>query len=629
MADREIKREGMYGWYDPGHLLETGIRVGIAEIFGEFLDRRELFADRLTAKPAKFDNAHDYSQKGGDDGLWIDFVADTGDGWDPTYAVARLLARGELRFKCQDEGWVGVKGDASAATRVTRRGAILVLGGDEVYSTASRKAYRSRFEVPFQEAAKAEGTVEELKKADVYALPGNHDWYDGLNAFMGMFVTRRPDGPCDEGFGAGREIICRRARQTRSYFALRLPGNWWLLGADAQLSGFIDQGQIAFFDDLAQTVMEPGSNIILCAATPSWSYVDLDGTAQKMFRNHGYLESVVTGMMRSAEKGRRHHLRLVLTGDAHHYARYIEQLEANEAPAEDPQTDVPENARCYLTWGGGGAFLHPTHQLEDVKFDWRYTPPPPVAPVDVTQKEGNYSRRFRQKKIYPDRAKSRKLAWPIPLFGFWNLKFSALMFGFALVVAWALAGAADLAGKRLPDSIRSAETISDAVWELFVLLFAFPWVLLTCVALAGALIYFSAAQNMLYRVLTGIAHFVAYMLSFFAIFLAIARSLSGDLSPLCAWIWLVVGTAAATFFVAPLIMGCYLFISLLFRRHWNEAFSSLRIKNHKGFLRLHIKDGVVTVYPIAMDTVPSGGEGELDTKLIERPIRIEGAAAKA
>ena len=632
MADKEPKHEKMYGWYDPGHLLETGIRVGIAQIFGEFLDRRELFGDRNSARVAKFDSEHDYSRD--KDGIWIDFVADTGDGWDPTYAVARLLARAELRFKGADGQWAGADGRTPPSDDDfrTQRGEVLIFGGDEVYSTASHDTYKTRFEAPFEEAAKTEGTQDELKTVKTYALPGNHDWYDGLNAFMAMFVTRRPGGP-KKGFGGGRVVSGRRAAQSRSYFALKLPGDWWLLGADAQLSGYIDQGQIAFFDDLAQHEMPDGSNIILCAATPSWSYVHLDGTSEEIFRNHGFLEDVVTGFVHNKDankNARRHHLRLVLTGDAHHYARYVEQLEdTKQEPADEPKTTISQDARCYLTWGGGGAFMHPTHQLaKQIKFNWNYPPPPPVSPRDVDDDTAVLRRSFARKHIYPDEKTSRKLAWPVPLLGLWNLKFSLLMFGFGLVVAWALAGAADLAGKRLPDTIRAAVDVCEALKELFALLLTFPWVLLTCIALALALVYFSAAQGKFYRYLTGIAHFLAHMVAFFTIFLLASRCpWVADFAPPWDSVLLVIVTAAGAAIFSPLILGCYLAISLIFRRHWNEAFSSLRIKDHKGFLRLHIEGHTVTVFPIALDKVPKDGAGYLQTRLIERPIRIVGSKA--
>ena len=85
--------------------------------------------------------------------------------------------------------------------------------------------------------------------------------------------------------------------------------------------------------------------------------------------------------------------------------------------------------------------------------------------------------------------------------------------------------------------------------------------------------------------------------------------------------------AFGTAVFAPTIMGIYLFLSLRRRRHWNEAFSALRIKDHKGFLRLHLKDGALTVYPIAIDSVPKDGEGDLKPKLIEQPIRIRASSA--
>jgi len=635
MAERPIERLPMYGWYDPAHLLQIGIRVGIATIFGEFLDRRELFGNRDDSTPAALDEQHDYSEhpKGTvRNEIWLDYVADTGDGWDSTFAVARLLAKNELGFAKFGDEWLGANaGRDDSPNRIeTHRGEILIFGGDAVYATASRDEYRNRLTGPFDEAAKAEKTEKALEAADVYAIPGNHDWYDGLNAFMGLFGARRPGVAPKDLVGGGRLIGKRRCKQTRSYFALKLPGKWWLLGVDSQLSGYIDRGQVSFFDDVAQKLMEPNSNIILCAAMPSWSYVDLDGDAEKMFRNYSYLESVVSGITRNDPNARHHNLRLVLTGDSHHYTRYMEwrtgTMGNGTSPSNDGMaTEVLKDARCYLTWGGGGAFLHPTHQLEDVSFEWRHPPPPPVAPPVVSgTPERTYVRSFHKQFCYPDRFQSKLLSCRVPLFGWNNPWFAALMFAFGLVVSWALAGAAGLKGQHLPDSLRAATTtLCAAVTELFFLLTKFPWVILTCAGLVAALTYFSAAQRMWLRWLVGGIHFAAYFLGFFAVFLLVARYVPRGDSPMWSPILLVLIVAGMTAILAPLIMGIYLWISLtFFRRHWNEAFSSLRIKNYKGFLRLHIKDGVVTVYPIAMDEIPPGGEGVLSTRLIERPIRI-------
>src|SRR5262245_39111018 len=169
---RSSDQLSMYGWYDPRHLLKTGIRVGIATIFGEFLDRRELFGNRDDPSVAKPDPQHDYS---GRSELWIDFVADSGDGWDSTYAVARLLARERLALSWTADAETGMESPHQA---VTRPGNVLVFGGDQVYATASRDEYRRRFIAPFEQATRAENAKDTLAAADVYAIPGNHDWYD-------------------------------------------------------------------------------------------------------------------------------------------------------------------------------------------------------------------------------------------------------------------------------------------------------------------------------------------------------------------------------------------------------------------------------------------------------------------
>jgi hypothetical protein len=52
------------------------------------------------------------------------------------------------------------------------------------------------------------------------------------------------------------------------------------------------------------------------------------------------------GIARNADRG--HTIPLLLSGDTHHYSRY-----------------VGKDERQFITSGGGGAFLHPTHQLEE------------------------------------------------------------------------------------------------------------------------------------------------------------------------------------------------------------------------------------------------------------------------
>ncbi len=65
--------------------------------------------------------------------MWVDFVADLGDGFDATYAIACLLAQETLK----------VDG------HLTHRGQVLVMGGDEVYPNATRKAYKQKLRDPY------------------------------------------------------------------------------------------------------------------------------------------------------------------------------------------------------------------------------------------------------------------------------------------------------------------------------------------------------------------------------------------------------------------------------------------------------------------------------------------------
>src|SRR5687767_14527252 len=149
-------------WLGPVLLAATGARVALADQFGAYLDKRELqypFAKRL----------HDHSE--GED-FWFDFVADCGDGFDATYSVAYLLAQPHLDVD-------GLR---------LPRGQALVMGGDQVYPTASAAAYEDRLRGPYRAALPTTAPGEPVPT--LYALPGNHDWYDGLTAFLRVFARR-------------------------------------------------------------------------------------------------------------------------------------------------------------------------------------------------------------------------------------------------------------------------------------------------------------------------------------------------------------------------------------------------------------------------------------------------------
>ena len=76
-------------WLSPVLLAGTAVRVVLSELFGAYLDKREL----QNALPRKlFDERPETGDATGDE-VWLDYVADLGDGFDSTYAIAYLLAQ--------------------------------------------------------------------------------------------------------------------------------------------------------------------------------------------------------------------------------------------------------------------------------------------------------------------------------------------------------------------------------------------------------------------------------------------------------------------------------------------------------------------------------------------------------
>jgi hypothetical protein len=355
------RRRPMVGWFDPGPLVTTAFDVLVSTLFGRHSDYRLLEALATADQEAFFDYTLDESGQPRD-GLWLDYVADTGDGWNSTYAVAYWLTRPSLPAT-----------DEHGRSSETRPGRLLVFGGDQVYPTANRRDYQDRLVRPFETARNYSAAPE----PDVFALPGNHDWYDSLVSFTRLFCSQR----WFQGW---------RTRQRRSYFALRLPGHWWLVATDFQLGSDIDALQVAYFKRVA-AAMQPGDRIILCSAEPHWvlseTYQGLDPEVNE--NNLHYLEGVFE---RAGARPR-----VYLAGDLHHYRRHAH-----------------EDGTQKITAGGGGAFLHPTHG------------------TDVSTLAGG----FTQRAAFPDEGTSRRLAWWNVLFPAINPRFGWVTGGIYLLVGW-------------------------------------------------------------------------------------------------------------------------------------------------------------------------------------------------
>ncbi|WP_447978508.1 hypothetical protein [Candidatus Nitrospira bockiana] len=558
----DIKRQPMVGWYDPPQLLRTAGEVVVSTVFGRHSDPRRieaLFADRDGAPLV-----YDYSES---DDVWIDYVADVGDGWDPTYAVAYHLGRNKLPVVDPDGG-----------RHDTPRGRILVFGGDEVYPTANLLEYKRRTFIPYDCAFPSQG------RPDVFAVPGNHDWYDSLVAFSRYFLSQEDLG----GF---------RTPQWRSYFALKLPHRWWLLGTDVQLTSYIDGPQVEYFSRVAEA-MQDGDSVIVCHAEPAWIfekvYHDYDAAIDD--RNLDYLEQVVL-------KGKR--VRVFVAGDLHHYRRH----QAGDGTQK-------------VTAGGGGAFLHPTHgwDVETIQEGFKDRP----------------GRVFTHQRSWPDPATSRRLCWRNLLFPVNNASFGLVPAILYTMTAWSVM--ADIGRLGLSEILPAIHT---TVEETLQKPFAVFWVLSILIGFW----LFTDTHARLYRWVAGGVHGLLHVLAVFFIGWAATYVTVSVLDlPFKSIGQLLAAGAmigAGGWVVGSLLLGLYLLASLNgFGRHMNEAFSSLRVTGWKHFLRLHIdRHGRLTIFPIGIERVPrrwrehAGGDGAryvpddpaaTDPALIESPIVLPG-----
>lgn len=167
-ADLGFPKRRPVGWFSPPTLARATAKVLLSAAFGEYLDKRELQHSLNEGLVA--------SEKEADD-LWLDFVSDTGDGFNPTYSVAWCVSQPTITPLDSDVA--------------LPRGHYLIFGGDEVYPYATPKEYDERFRGPYTAALPWTAPDPNRPHAScprVLAIPGNHDWYDGLTGFMRMFA---------------------------------------------------------------------------------------------------------------------------------------------------------------------------------------------------------------------------------------------------------------------------------------------------------------------------------------------------------------------------------------------------------------------------------------------------------
>ncbi|HEX2689249.1 MAG TPA: hypothetical protein VHN14_21655 [Kofleriaceae bacterium] len=281
----------------------------------------------------------------GRDDVWFDYIADTGDNEDVMRTLARNLRR---EFAA---------GSLGPGHPTLPAGAFLFVGGDTAYHVADETTLRRRFVTPINESL-PDPALGPVEQREIFAIPGNHDYYDNLVGFNRLFRTPYPSTASSVLALSGY-----RSRQEASYIKILLPHGWQLWGADVGSHG-LDYRQRLYFRS-----GDRPQRLILCTPTPPVSLgrmlVDRDpeDPARKAYlqlldpnpepnpvKPTAGFDPAFTpdsgGQLPAAGECRLH-----LAGDDHHYARY----NGHAAPGDLTPTSV-----ATIVSGGGGAFTHPT-----------------------------------------------------------------------------------------------------------------------------------------------------------------------------------------------------------------------------------------------------------------------------
>jgi hypothetical protein len=347
--------------------------------------------------------------------VWIDFVADTGDDHDLSQAVGRMVF---AEYALGD-----------TEPRSLPRGDLLIFGGDTAYPAATAHELERRLLQPWNRVLAA--TPGESRPRVLLAIPGNHDWYDGLDGFGRLFrrsaledipqpATRGPAALADEprrdsvegalwrhlhideigeslrlageAFESLAALVLRTevqrasrlvldgytAVQEASYWALPLAPGLDLWGVDRQLRR-ADFRQRVFFAQRRAASQPP--RILLVAPDPALAF--------------GEPNEPGTALLDACRLSLSSNRIFYLTGDVHHYERQR----------------IGDS--LHVIAGGGGAFLHGSR----------------IAPEGGSRPPEH---------VYPDKTTSRRLAFGMPV------RLAAGMAGFLPHLGFGLLAAAEV-----------------------------------------------------------------------------------------------------------------------------------------------------------------------------------------
>jgi hypothetical protein len=675
---RKGKLPQMVDWFDPLVLGAVAVRTLISTTIGDYADQRPMQeAADGEGNDKRLVTRHDYSKSAGgseiyppdadpenlnyakrpvegeeqgdkdlnearaerrlrlrEGALWVDFIADLGDGFEATYAMASLLAADTL--------------DIGDVEEPLPAGEILIFGGDLAYPNATVEEYRARCLDPYDWVFTADRARLEPRR-ELFFIAGNHDWYDGLSAFTTQF--------CYDSTSVGGW----RCKQERSYFALRLPHNWWIWGIDVALGDKIDIGQLHYFQKVVARIdAAENAKILIILHAPDWTK-----PAYKALTSICEL---------AREKGE---VCAIIAGDLHHYSRYESLDKERSAARAAPFRDAPLQL---ITSGGGGAFAHPTHDRKNLleiepAVATRRRRAAGVAARAEKQEQDKYL--FGYKRFYPSKSLSRLLALKNLALPLRNQRFAVLVGCIYLLYAWVFnvtaakgpgTPAAGAAGLQVADAAAVA-TAAEGNPAFFFMLLAL-WLGLIFYVDANLSGRLTRWLNGPVKVLLGTLHYGAHvnaLLYVSALSLVLAAWISDPLIGVLAlsgkifvgeiaqavsfsgarethlqdmlvclgkldwdlldrWdcapalltgdaVYIAAKALAAAAIsiivggvIGAFIFGCYWVITSVLLAMHPDAFSALAVANYKNFLRMKFEENRLTIYPIRLDRVPGRKE---------------------
>jgi len=548
--------------------------------------------------------------------LTVDYVADIGDGFSPTFTIARQMAAPTTTLSVDHQ-----------TSLTLPRGDVIIMGGDEVYPAAGAEHYRDRTIGPYRTAFPPEsgtGPDGADRRVPLFAIPGNHDWYDGLASFLERFTV----------FQSGDDTSHRRGwslHQTRSYYAIQLTDTWWLWGIDIALNADIDTPQMQYFRQVA-AMMPAEARIILCTGKPAWFGRGERGWFERWLQSMRERFGAQDDTEASDEWNRLTYflektlgspapeaVRLVMTGDKHFYARH------------EPATGAGVDRPTVVVAGGGGAYLASTLEApRKLHLPWRF------SSLETTE--------YAVEHEWPDRGTSRRIGvtalWRIP----WGNPELGTVFG----VVYTLFGLAARAGAR--EAFARSEQASEPVevlepftagpfWQdQFQVLWGAmhnvgAWLITGLVALA--LFAMAKAHRRRWYVAAPAAglHLLFHGVGVTAAVAAAARlteSIPQLDTPLTRVLWvdsIIAGWPTASFTVITGLIGAgfgllafalYLVVAQYFRINLNELFVGMRLADYKHFVRLQVGDDRIVGHVIGFEDVP-----DLDLTWVDgRPVVV-------